>query len=117
MTWQTKWKALSLTVRSFSGWFMRIGTEARVNVCREVQECEDALVQAREGREMTAPAAAVPDDGQRQPLKGLQQAFSRWMSRGSPGIADVQPGQRGLGRSQAPTHAKLDLQEGSCDTT
>jgi hypothetical protein len=54
-----------------------IGTEPRIDVYREVQEREDALMHAREGGEMAAPTPALPDDRQRQPLKNLQQAFSR----------------------------------------
>jgi len=39
---------MRLMVRSFSGRFVRISTEARVNVRRAVQERKDALVHARE---------------------------------------------------------------------
>ena len=48
-------------VRSFLGRLVRIGTEPRIDVCREVQEREDTVVHAREGGEMTAPTPALPD--------------------------------------------------------
>ena len=59
---------------------MSIGTKPRIDGHREIEERENALLHAREGREMTPPAAALTDEGQRQPLKGLQQAFSRRVS-------------------------------------
>jgi hypothetical protein len=62
------------TVRSFLGRFVSIGTEPRVDGHREIEECKNVLLHAREGREMTALAAAFTDDGQRQALKRLQQA-------------------------------------------
>ncbi len=60
-------------VRSFSGRFVRIGTEARVNVGREIQEREDALAHASEGCEMTAPTAAqdLPDAGDGGHVQGI----------------------------------------------
>jgi hypothetical protein len=88
-------------IRSFLGWFVRIGTEPRIDVYREVQEREDALVEAREGGEMTAPMPTFPDNRQRQPLKNLQQAFSRRESGRPLWVADVQPCQCRLGCRQA----------------
>ena len=90
---------------------MRIGTEPRIDVNREVEERENALLHAREGRQMTAPTAAFADDGQRQALKGLQQAFSRRVSGRPLRVADVQPGQRGLGHGQAPADPKLQQRQ------
>lgn len=80
-----------LMVRSFSGRYARIRAEARVNVCRAVQEPEDPLVQASKRREMmmTSPTPAIPDDGEHQSMKGLQQVFSRQMSRGPCWDADI----------------------------
>ena len=46
------------------------------------------LVQVSKRREMTAPATTFPDDGGHQALKGIQQVFSRQMSRGPCWAAD-----------------------------
>jgi len=68
---------------------VRIGTEPRIDGDREIEERENTLLHTREGREMTAPAAAFMDEGQRQPLKGLQEAFRRRMSGRPCGVADI----------------------------
>jgi hypothetical protein len=60
----------------------------------------------RQTLSLTALSTTFPDDGQRQPLKGLQQAFNRQTSRSSLRGADLQPGQRGLGRGQATADLK-----------
>ena len=78
-----------LMVRSFSEEFARIGTEARVNVRREIQAPAEPLVQASKRCEMTTPTPAFPDDCDHQSMKGLQQMFSRQMSRGPCWDADI----------------------------
>src|SRR5262245_45753962 len=67
---------MGLLVRSCSGRFVRISTNTRVNVRRAVQECEDALVHAREGHDMMA--TRIADDGQPQTSKGLQRSCHKW---------------------------------------
>ena len=47
---------LSVTVGTFLGRFVRIGTEPRINGDREIEEREHALLHTRERRPMTAPA-------------------------------------------------------------
>ena len=46
-------------------------------------------MQASKRREMTAPTLAFSDDREHQSLKGLQQVFSRQISRGSCWAADI----------------------------
>ena len=65
-----------LRVRSFLGRLVRIRTEPRIDVYREVEEREDASLHTGEGRQMIALAAPFPGDRQRQSLKPFQQALS-----------------------------------------
>src|SRR5262245_52067002 len=97
-----------LTVRSFSGRFVSIETQLRIDGHREIEEYENPFLHTREGRQMTPLPAAFPDDRQRQALKRLQQAFCRGV-RGRPlRVADIQPLQRCLGPGQALAHLKLE---------
>src|SRR2546430_9992867 len=106
----TVWSSI-LTVRSFLGRFVRIRTELRIDVIREVKERQNALLHTREGRQMIPPLAAFTDEGQCQALKGFQEAFRRRVSGRPLRVADVQPGQRGLGPSQPLAHAKLQQRQ------
>jgi hypothetical protein len=108
-----------LTVRSFLGWFARIGTEPRSDVHREVQEREKAPLHTGQGREMRPPAPPISDDRQRHALKPFQQARRRGADRGPFRVAGRQPGPpRPFGRQaladdtfQPREHAQADRQQ------
>src|SRR5882724_2351545 len=83
-----------LSVRSFLRWFVRSGTEPRIDVNRKVQERENAPLHAGEGRQMIPPPATFPDDRQCQSLKAFQHALARRAGRRPlrvPGIQPCQP--------------------------
>jgi hypothetical protein len=78
-------------VRSFLGRFVRIGTEPRIDVDREVKARQNTSLHTGEGRQMILSPKPLADDRQGQPLKAFEQAFSRGAGRRPCWVPDIQP--------------------------
>jgi hypothetical protein len=98
---------MKLMVRSFLGRFVRIGTQPRIDVHREVQERENASLYAGEGRQMIPPAAPFPNDRQGQSLKTFRQALGRGAGRRPLRVANIPPCQHRPRRGQPLADDKL----------